>query len=39
MVKSTLIVWEDLGLSPIYASYVLFDFIINFNIIHGHVGW
>jgi len=30
MVDSTLIMWEDLGLSPMYANYVLFDIIINF---------
>ena len=26
MVESTLIVWEDLGLSLVYAIYVLFNY-------------
>jgi len=26
MVESTLIVWEDLGLSPKYAIYVIFNY-------------
>jgi len=30
MVESTWFVWEDLGLSPMYANYVLL-FIIDFN--------
>jgi len=28
VVESTLIVWEDLGLSPMYANFVLLFFII-----------
>jgi len=27
---------EDLGLSPMYAIYMLFDYL-NFNIMHDHV--
>ena len=35
MVESTLIVWKDLGSSPIYANYVLFNYC--FNIMKVHV--
>jgi len=28
MVESALFVWEDLGLSPMYASYVLFVLLL-----------
>jgi len=38
MVESTLIVWEDLSSSPMYAKYVLFNCYC-FNIIIEHVDW
>ena len=28
MIKSTLVVWEDLGSSLMYANYVLFDLLL-----------
>jgi len=38
MVESTLIVWEDMGLSPMYANYMLFDLLLIFNNnMHDHV--
>ena len=36
MVESTLIVWEDLGLSLVYAIYVLFNYYC-FNNMLEHV--
>jgi len=40
MVKSTLIVWEDLGLSLMYANYGLFYLLLIFNNnMHDHVEW
>jgi len=38
MVESTLIVWEGLGSSPMYANYVLFYLLLIFNNnMHDHV--
>ena len=33
VVESTLIVWEDLGLSPMYATWMLFKLCIFFSYI------
>ena len=38
MVESTLIMWEDLGLSPMYAILCCL-IIINFNNKHNRVEW
>ena len=37
MFESTLIVWKDLGSSPIYAINTV-DYL-NINIMHDHVVW
>jgi len=38
MVESTLIVWEDLGLSPMYANCVCFCYYC-FNDMLGHISY
>jgi len=39
MVESTLLCWKDLGLSPMYANYVLFDLLLIFNNMHEYIEW